>query len=157
MPNRYEREIEEILRNLEATEPKQGLGQKFGERKRRNPASRSRPRSRGFPSFKFGSSEWFIIIAVIAALIAGGYAYANNGNATVVTGILAIVGVICLILMVLSPFLLRSRSRQSSRSIGYGNVTVTPLRRNPLNSLVTRWNLFLLKLRYRRKNGRNSP
>ncbi len=97
MPNRYEREIEEILRNLEATEPKQGLGQKFGERKRRNPASRSRPRSRGFPSFKFGSSEWFIIIAVIAALIAGGYAYANNGNATVVTGVLAIVGVICLI------------------------------------------------------------
>src|SRR5437588_3035687 len=155
MPNRYEREIEEILRNLEATEPKPGLGQKFGERRRRSPAARSRPRRRGFPSLNFGLSEWFIIIAVVAALIAGGYAYANNGIATVVTGVLVIVGVICLILVVLSPFLLRSRSRQSSRSIGYGNVT--PLRRNPLNSLVTRWNLFLLKLRYRRKNGRNGP
>ena len=157
MPNRYEREIEEILRNLEATEPKPGLGQKFGERRRRSPAARSRPRRRGFPSLNFGLSEWFIIIAVVAALLAGGYAYANNGNATVVTGVLAIVGVICLILVVFSPFFLRSRSRQSSRSIGYGNVTVTPLRRNPLNGFVTRWNLFLLKLRYRRKNGRNGP
>ena len=155
MPNRYEREIEEILRNLETTEPKQGLGQKFGQRLRRKPEYRVKSRRRGFPSLNFKMSEWLIIIAVIAALIAGGYAYANNGNATVVTGVLAIVGVICLILMVLSPFLLRSRSRQSSRSIGYGNVT--PLRRNPLNSLVTRWNLFLLKLRYRRKNGRNGP
>src|SRR5204862_3362899 len=117
-------------------------GQKFGERKRRNPASRSRPRSRGFPSFKFGSSEWFIIIAVIAALIAGGYAYANNGNATVVTGVLAIVGVICLILVVLSPFFLRSRSRQSSRSIVYGIVTLFHL--NTLNSLLTRFYSFLL-------------
>src|SRR5260370_7216442 len=126
MPNRYEREIEEILRNLEATESKQGLGKNFGERKRRNPAARSRPRSRGFPSFKFGLSEWFIIIAVVAALIAGGYAYANNGNATVVTGVLAIVGVICLILLVLSPFFLRSRSPQSSLSLLYANATPLP-------------------------------
>ena len=35
MPNRYEREIEEILRNLESTDPKASLGQKFGERLRR--------------------------------------------------------------------------------------------------------------------------
>ncbi|HCJ34096.1 MAG TPA: hypothetical protein DHV65_07320, partial [Ktedonobacter sp.] len=65
----------------------------------------------------------------------------------VVTGLLVIVGIICLILVVLSPFL--ARSRQSSQSFGYSNVT--PIQRNPLNSLVTRWNLFLLKLRYRRK------
>jgi len=152
MPNRYEREIEEILRNMEATETKPGLGQKFGERMRRKPVARSRPRRRGSPSLKFRSSEWFIFIAVVSALIAGGYAYANNGTATVVTGLLAVVGIVCLILVVLSPFLLRSR--QSSQSFGYSNVT--PLQRNPLSSLVTRWNLFLLKLRYRRKNDRSS-
>ena len=52
MPNRYEREIEEILRNLETTEPKQGLGQKFGQRLRRKPEYRVKSRRRGFPSLK---------------------------------------------------------------------------------------------------------
>jgi len=101
MPNRYEREIEEILRNMEATETKPGPRQRFSERMRRKPDPRKRPRSRGLPSFKFKATEWFIIIAVVVALISGGYAYANNGNPTAVTGILAIVGTICLILVVL--------------------------------------------------------
>jgi hypothetical protein len=153
MPNRYEREIEEILRNMEATETKPGPGQRFSGRLRRKPDPRKRPQRRGLPSFKFKSTEWFIIIAVAMALISGGYAYANNGLQTEVTGILVIIGTICLLLVVLSPFL--QRSRQSSQSFNYGNVT--PIRRNPLNSIVTRWNLFMLKLRYRRKNGRNGP
>ena len=151
MPNRYEREIEEILRNMETTETKPSPGQRFSERMRRKPEPRKRPRRRGLPSFKFKATEWFIIIAIAVALISGGYAYANNGNPTVVTGILAIIGTICLILVVLSPFLLRSR--QSPQSPGYGKVT--PIRRNPLNSIQTRWNLFTLKLRYRRRKGPN--
>ncbi|SRR6266567_60213 len=146
MPNKYEREIEEILRNMEASETKSGSGQ----RARRKPDARKRPRVRGLSFPKFKATEWFIIIAVVAALISGGYAYANNGIPTVFTGILAIVGAICLVLVVLTPFLLRSR--QSSQSPGYGNVT--PIQRNPLKSIATRWNLFLLKLRYRRKDGR---
>ena len=149
MPNRYEREIEEILRNLESTEPKQSIGQKFGERLRRKPNNRVRPPRRTAPSLNFGVAEWLIVIAVIAALIAGGYAYAN-GQATLVTGILAVIGAICLLLLALSQFIFRSpRSAQTSR---YSNVR--PLRRNPLNSLKTRWHLFLLKMRYRRQKRR---
>jgi hypothetical protein len=150
MPNKYEREIEEILRNLESAEPKPGLGQRVGQRLRRKPDSRRRARHRGFPSLNFKTSEWLIVVAVVAALISGGYAYANNGDPTVVTGVLTIIGAICLVLLVLLPFLLRSR--QSTQSTRYSNVT--PLHRNPLSSLATRWNLFMLKLRYRRKNGR---
>src|SRR5947209_14951459 len=78
MPNRYEREIEEILRNLETTEPKPGLGQRFGERLRRKPDYRVKPPRRSFPSLHLRTSEWFIILAVIAALVAGGYAYARS-------------------------------------------------------------------------------
>ena len=152
MPNRYEREIEEILRNLETTEPKPGFGQRVGGRLRRKQDPRRRVRRRGFPSLNFKTPEWLIVVAIVSALISGGYAYANNGNATVVTGFLTIVGAICLLLLVLLPFLQRSRSRQSTQSSRYGNVT--PLRSNPLSSIATRWNLFLLKLRYRRKNGR---
>jgi Ca2+/Na+ antiporter len=93
-----------------------------------------------------------MIIAVIAALISGGYAYAVGPN--IVTGIFAIVGAVCLVLTVISAFSFRSRSSRYSRSAPssrYGNVT--PIRRNPLSSIATRWNLFLLKLRYRRKKG----
>lgn len=149
MPNRYEREIEEILRNLETPEPKAGLGQKFAGRLRRKPGYRTQPRRPDFPSLNFRASEWFIIIAIVAALISGGYAYAN-GQPTIVTGILAIVGAVCLILLVLSPFL--ARPRNSRPSSGYGNIR--PLHRNPLNSIATRWNLLRLKLRYRRKRPR---
>ena len=153
MPNRYEREIEEILRNLETTEPKQGLGQKFGQRLRRKPEYRVKSRRRGFPSLNFKMSEWLIIIAVVAALIAGGYAYANS-EPNIVTGIFAIVGTVCLVLLVLSSFIFRSgQSRRFTQSSRYGNVT--PIRPNPLNSVMTRWNLFLLKMRYRRRNDRD--
>jgi hypothetical protein len=154
MPNRYEREIEEILRNLETTGPRSGHGQKFGERLRRKPEYRARPRRRDV-SLKLGSSEWLIIVAVIAALISGGVAYIE-GTPTLITGIFSVIGIVSLILLVLSPFIFRSRqsrqSRYATRATPIGNVT--PLRRNPLNSLVTRWNLFLLKLRYRRQKGR---
>jgi hypothetical protein len=151
MPNRYEREIEEILRNMETTESKTGPGRKFGERLRRKPEYQVRPRRQGLPSLNFGASEWLTVAAVIAALISGGFAYAYGPSD--ITGIFAVVGIVCLILLVLSQFIFRSRkSRYATRSTPIGNVT--PLRRNPLNSLVTRWNLFLLKWRYRRQNGR---
>jgi hypothetical protein len=41
MPNKYEREIEEILRNMERTEPKASLGKKLGGRVRRKSDSRT--------------------------------------------------------------------------------------------------------------------
>jgi Flp pilus assembly protein TadB len=154
MPNRYEREIEEILRNLETTEPRPGRGQKFGERLRRKPEYRARPRRRGFTSLKLGTSEWLTLVAVVAALVAGGVAY--TFGPTSITGIFSVVGIACLLLLVLSPFISRSRNpRYTSRTTPIGKVT--PLRRNPLSILVTRWNLFILKMRYRRQNRQNHP
>jgi len=146
MPNKYEREIEEILRNMESTEPKQGLGQKLGGRIRRKSETRSNVRRRGDLSLHFGVSEWCLVIAVCASLFAGGWAFAH-GSADIFTGVIAVIGAACLGIVLILPFMSRSRyPRQSGR---YGNVT--PMRRNPLNSIATRWNLFMLKLRYRRK------
>ena len=146
MPNKYEREIEEILRNMERTEPKQGLGQKLGGRIRRKPASRSNMRRRAELSLHFGVSEWCLVIAVCASLFAGGWAFAHGG-ADIFTGVVAVIGAACLGIVLILPFMSRSRyPRQSGRS-----VNVTSIRRNPLNSIATRWNLFMLKLRYRRK------
>jgi len=145
MPNKYEREIEEILRNMERTEPKPGLGQKFGGRIRRKSDSRTNVRKRSLPSLHFGVSEWCLAIAVCAALCAGGWAYTHGPD--IFTGAIAVVGAICLAVVIFIPFM--SRSRYPKQSAGYGNVT--PMRQNPLSSISTRWNLFLLKLRYRRK------
>ena len=145
MPNKYEREIEEILRNMERTEPKPGLGQKLGGRIRRKSDSRSNVRRRSEPSLHFGVSEWCLAIAVCAALFAGGWAYAHGAD--IFTGVIAVIGAVCLAVVIILPFM--SRSRYPKQSAGHGNVT--PIRSNPLSSISTRWNLFLLKIRYRRR------
>jgi ABC-type multidrug transport system fused ATPase/permease subunit len=146
MPNRYEREIEEILRNLEHSDPKQGLGQKLGARFRRRPDTRGGHRPQIF-SYNFSIAERLLLIAVVTALIAGGYAYTVGPN--VITFMLALIGVICLILVALSQFLFQPRRVPSAR---YGNITITPLRRSPLQMIKTQWNLFKLKMKYRRKS-----
>jgi len=145
MPNKYEREIEEILRNMERTEPKPGLGQKLGGRIRRKSDSRTKVRKRSLPSLHFGVSEWCLAIAVCAALFAGGWAYAHGAD--IFTGGIAVIGAVCLAVVIILPFM--SRSRYPKQAAGYGNVT--PIRSNPLSSISTRWNLFLLKIRYRRR------
>lgn len=149
MPNRYEREIEEILRNLEHTDPKSPRGQRTGERVRRSPGPHVRPR-RSF-SLNFSTPEWLLIIAVITALIAGGYAFTlrPGGPGGIFTPILVTVSLVCLFLVALSQYLFRPRG---PRSVRFGNTTVTPLRRNFFSDLKTRWHLFILKLRYRRKS-----
>ena len=145
MPNKYEREIEEILRNMERTEPKPGLGQKLGGRIRRKSDSRTKVRKRSLPSLHFGVSEWCLAIAVCAALFAGGWAYAHGAD--IFTGVIAVIGAVCLAVVIILPFM--SRSSYLKQSAGHGNVT--PIRSNPLSSISTRWNLFLLKIRYRRR------
>ena len=150
MPNKYEREIEEILRNLEQTEPKAGMGQKFNERLRRKPAApRVRPRPNSTFSLTLTVSDWLLITAIGIALIAGGAAFLING-ATVITGILAIVGLVCIVLVAVSQFVFKPRRPSSIR---YGNATITPLRRGPFHTLRTRWNLFMLKMRYHKRSG----
>ena len=151
MPNRYEREIEEILRNLEHTDPKAARGQRPAARMRRNPEPRPRVHPRRSFSLNFSATEWLLIIAVVAALIAGGYAYtlSSAGPGGIFTPILVAISVICLILVALSYYLFRPHT---PRPVRFGNTTVTPLRRSFFGNFKTRWHLFVLKLRYRRRN-----
>ena len=79
--------------------------------------------SRGF-SLHLRAVDVFLIIALAAALFGGGYAYAQQGP-DMLTGILAIIGIVCLLCMVIAPFI----SRASAPPRRY---KVTPLSRNPL-------------------------
>ena len=147
MPNKYEREIEEILRNLDSSAPKPRLSQRL----RRRSVGRPRPRGRqwSLPAFNFGLSEWCLLIALVAALIAGGWAYAQHsldGAGDLFTGSVALVSLGCLVLVVIRAFMPQSTYPGRARA---GNVR--PIRRNPLSSLSTRWNLFMLKRRYQRR------
>jgi Zn-dependent protease with chaperone function len=148
MPNRYEREIEEILRNLEQGESQDSRWSRFSGRSRAGRRWRfSLPRRR-FPAvaWTLDASQWFLLLSIIAALIAGGFAYALQGPG-VFTGLMAIVSLVCLVAVLLVQ--LWRRPRYSSAA--YGGGRVTPLRPQRLSRLTTRWQLFLLKLRYRRK------
>ena len=147
MSNKYEREIEEILRNIDQSAPKPRLSQRLRRKTARPPRPRSPQRS--LPAFNFGLSEWSLIIAWVAALIAGGWAYAQHspdGAGDLFTGSLALVALACLVLVVIRAFMPQSSYSGQTRA---GNVR--PIRRNPLTSLSTRWNLFLLKRRYQRR------
>ena len=145
MPNRYEREIEEILRNLEQSEPKPNQKTNERRRQRATPPPRPRPpvRSNGAPSLS--AVEWLLIAAVVLALIAGGYAYIMDAD--LATGILAVISFICVVLIACSQFIFRPRQTPKS---GYGNVT--RLRRGPVSNVRSRWQLMRLRMRYRKRD-----
>ena len=150
MSNKYQREIEEILRNLERTEPKVGFG-------RRAP----RPRTPGGPSMpRLSFAEWCLLLAMVAALISGGWAYASIAGSVVfsgripddgiwalVRGIIALIGLGLIVLTAISSFI----SNSSSSRRYYDNVT--PLRGNIFKRIGTSWHLWMLKLRYRKRNN----
>ena len=145
MPDRYEREIEEILRNLEQSEP--GTKQNVNERRRQRvtPPPRPRPRMRTTPAPTLSTVEWLLIVAVVLALVAGGYAYIMDAD--LVTGVLAVISFVCVVLIACSQFVFRPR--QTTKT-GYGNVT--RIRRGPVNDIKSRWQLMRLKMRYRKRD-----
>jgi hypothetical protein len=144
MPNKYEREIEEILRNLERSESRTGSGQRVSGRVRQRTGAR---RSMSLPHLSF--SEWCLAIAIIAALSAGGWAYAH-GSGDMLTGTIALIGAVCIALVALSSFLMRPHA--SSPAGRYRNVT--SIHNNPLRRVGASWHLLMLKFRYRNRRGR---
>src|SRR5579859_6509626 len=69
MPNGYEREIEEILRNLDQTDHAQGLGERIRAFNRPAPRTRiARPRLR----LRLSRSEAFLALGVALALLGAG-------------------------------------------------------------------------------------
>jgi len=162
MPNRYEREIEEILRNMERTEPKPSFRERLNMRMRGQPKRPERMRPRpARPAFhlNFTTSEWCFIVGILLALVAAGIAYTSGlrgpggevvGN--VLTGFLAFLAFICIIMGIVSPW--RERRRPSTSRSWYGEPP--PTKRSlprPLRMLATQWKIFRLKMRYRRNRG----
>ncbi len=142
MPNKYEREIEEILRNLERSDPKAGVGRKGAVRERPYVGARHT-----LPVIRLTFSEWCLVIACTTALVGGGWAYAQHADGgNLITGVLAVIGMICLVCVAVSPFITRTRRPATKK---YNNVTRMP--GNPFRRLGTRWHLLMLKMRYSKR------
>src|SRR5215831_16579212 len=87
MPNRYEREIEEILRNMERTEPKPSFRERLNMRMRGQPRKPEPMRPRpARPSFhlNFTTSEWCFVWGIFLGLLAAGIEY--TFTASILTG-----------------------------------------------------------------------
>jgi hypothetical protein len=155
MPNRYEREIEEILRNMEQTEPKPSFRERLNMRRRsrqRGPEMlRPRPARPAF-RLNLSNSEWCFAVGILLGLVAAGWAYVDNGAGNLLTGFLAVLGFICLVMGIVIPW--RESTRPSYSQTWRGE----PARRQrslprPLRTLVTRWKIMRLRMRYRRRKG----
>jgi hypothetical protein len=158
MPNKYEREIEEILRNMERTEPpRQGLSDRI------RAFNRPRPRPQRGWRAPLNATESLFVLSILLTLAAASLTFYLGQVVIVrlpvievltVNGILAFGAFIALVAALLRGW--RDRFRLSSSTPGWrGNVIeMRPARRNPFGALVTQFRIFRLKFRYWRSRGK---
>lgn len=145
MPNRYQREIEEILNRMEESEP-----QHRGPGDRIRPLRRPAPRS--LPSIHIALSPLLLLVSVALTLIATGGAY-YNGAPDLITGA---IGAGALIIFIVGLFVgwrgqFRPHRTSQWRRTGPSSVAEpTPIHRNPISALITRFRVYRLRQQYRR-------
>ncbi|WIG61578.1 MAG: hypothetical protein OJF49_004326 [Ktedonobacterales bacterium] len=153
MPNKYQREIEEILRNMERTEPRQGLGDRV------RAFNRPRERAPRAPRLSLTRVEVLYIVGIALIMIAAGLTFYASGQFFIfetipLSGILAVLGFITLVLGLLLGWRERVGGPSPSRPAPWRNnvVEMTP-RRGPFSAISTQFRIMRLKLRYRRMRG----
>lgn len=182
MPNRYEREIEEILRNMERTEPKQGLSDRL------RAFNRARPRTRrpGPPVSRVSLNrvEVLLLLGILCVLIGAAVAYyvlgpqgiaagspvPNNLRiVSLVGGVLGVVGLVLIILALIFAWSARFHSSGSggptstlsrpttwrgTNVVDSNVVEIRPRRRNPFSAIATQFRILRLKIRYWRHHSK---
>jgi hypothetical protein len=140
MPHKYEREIEEILKNMQRNEPESGV----------------RERSRGFPRPAGGSglrlglsaSEILFLLGIAFALAGVCAMWFDGARPNLVSGILGLVGFILFIAGLIVAF---QAARRPPPPAWRGNVVeMKTHRRGPLDEIATQLRLLRLRMRYRR-------
>lgn len=149
MPNRYEREIEEILSRMEESEPRKGLGDRI--RPFRRPA-RPRP-PRGPQALQIALLELLLMLAIVLILIAAGFAF-YDGAPNPVSGLIGLAGLTLFVVALVVGW--RDRFRPSSKPQWRGNAVVEPYRqpsrtrRGPFSALAAQIRIRRLRREYRR-------
>lgn len=150
MPNRYQREIEEILRNMDQAEAKHGLSDRLRRFNQPRPMRERRP-----PALTLTRTEAFILLGVILALIAAGLTFYWNNVANTITGVIACVAFGLIALAIIGEWVARLSGSRGPK-LWRGNIVEMRPRgsRNPFHMIATRYRIIKLRLRYRKTRGR---
>jgi hypothetical protein len=158
MPHKYEREIEEILRNLEGTEPRNDPGERIRPFARPAPRRPRGPRTSFSPQVELPLTLMALGIAV--ALAGGALQYYQTGP-SLISGVIALGGFVLFVVGVALGWWARfrgvsypTRSLRSLRSLRRqpptdNVVRIRPVRSNPISSLATRMRMMRMRRRYR--------
>jgi hypothetical protein len=144
MPNRYEREIEEILRNIDRTEPKQGLGDRFRAFNNRPKASRA-PRRFHLP---LDGTDLLFLLGIALALVAAGITFEGGDFPTPITGGIAIAAFVVIVCALGAQWMSRFRGPSMSKQWRGNVVDLSTRRHNPFSGIVTRFRIIRLRFRY---------
>jgi hypothetical protein len=140
MPHKYEREIEEILKNMQRSEPESGVSGR----------SRGFPRPAGGSGLRMGlsASELLFLLGIACALAGACVMWFDGARPNLVSGILALMGFILFIAGLIVAF---QAARRPPPPTWRGNVVeMKTHRRGPLDEIATQLRLLRLRLRYRR-------
>ncbi len=154
MPHKYQREIEEILRNLERTEPQSDLGERI------RPFTRPRRAVRGPNVSLMPHLEppvALMLFGILLALVGGGLAYYQSGQ-SIVSGIFALAGFTLFVVGVALGWWARFRgvsftTRSLRRPPSTDKVVrIRPVRSNPFSRLTTAVRMRRVRRRFRNSN-----
>ncbi|HLJ82142.1 MAG TPA: hypothetical protein VKT52_11685 [Ktedonobacterales bacterium] len=149
MPNRYEREIEEILRNMDRTEPRQGISDRIRAFNRPR-----QPKPRGIKT-PLSRIEIFILLGILLILIGAGIAF-TTGQQSVLSGGVALGGFVLLVLGLAQSWFPRLFGARGAPVWRDNVVDMRPPSRNPFSIIATQFRILRLKLRYKRHRDRES-
>jgi hypothetical protein len=155
MPNKYQREIEEILRNMERTDHGQSLGERIRAFNRPSPRLRlAGPRMR----LRLSAPEGLLVAGVVLALIGAGLSFYFYGSTTVlyanIAGAFGMVALACFVVGLVIGWRERFGNQSASMWRGQRVERSRPRRFRPFAPIVTQFRIMRLKWRYLRSRGR---
>lgn len=148
MSNKYEREIEEILRNMDRTDHGQSLGERIRAFNRPSPRLRLvGPHMR----LRLSASETLLVAGVVLALFGAGLSF-YFGDPTIITGAIGAVALVCFIAGLAIGW--RGRFGSHGAPMWRGQRVDTARRFRPFAPIATQFRIIRLKWRYWRSRGR---
>jgi hypothetical protein len=155
MPNKYEREIEEILRNMDRTEPSPSIGDRI--RAFNRPGPRARPASPRFV-LRMRAQDALLVIGIILALIGAGISFyfstsqTGTGLLAYVAGILGVLALASLLAGLIVGW--RARFRPTPVTSWRGERPTSIHHFRPVALVATQVRIMRLKWRYWRTRGK---
>jgi hypothetical protein len=152
MPNRYQREIEEILRNMDRPDQ----GQKLGDRIRAFNRPARRPRLRG-PQMRLrlDLSEGLFVVGIALALVGAGIAFyfgaPTHTLPAYVGGAIGVAAFLCIMTALAIGW--QERFGHRGRPMWRGQTVERPRQLRPFGGLSTQIRIMRLKWRYWRSRG----